>query len=70
MMIVQQNMMTSPCVAGEMPPSVAHMHGFAAALYAFGVLLVMMLTGGEVVEFPVEIGGNPMFSHVLSLKLT
>jgi len=23
------------------------MHGFAADLYAFGVLLVMMLTGGE-----------------------
>ena len=24
------------------------LHGFAADLYAFGVLLVMMLTGGEV----------------------
>ena len=38
------------------------MHGFAADLYAFGVLLVMMLTGGEVVEFPVEIGFPNVFS--------
>ncbi|CAJ1445570.1 unnamed protein product, partial [Effrenium voratum] len=32
------------------------MHGFAADLYAFGILLVMMLTGGEV---GTTTGGRP-----------
>ena len=34
-------------VSDEQPLHGWQMHGFAADLYAFGVLLVMMLTGGE-----------------------